>query len=83
MCGCRMHLAFFCICGVLDDFTCGLYDFVFFILNSLLFLLEIFDLCCVMNRLAYLRLRGIALLDLFDLSFNSVSGLMARCLGIC
>jgi len=30
VCGCRMHLAFFCVCGVLDDFSCGVYDFCFF-----------------------------------------------------
>jgi len=77
-----MHLAFFCVCGVLDDFSCGIFDFLFFVLNSVLFLLELFDICCLMNRIAYIRLRGIALLDYFDVCLNSVSGLLARGVGM-
>jgi len=73
---------FFCVCGVLDDFGCGVYDFLFFLIFSVLFLLEIFDLVCLMNRIAYLRLRGIALVDVFDVLFGSVSGVVARGCGL-
>ena len=82
ICGVRMHVAFFCICGVLDDFTCGLLDFLIFLCFSLVFLCELFDVVCVMNRIAYIRLRGIALFDIFDVCFNSISGLISRSVGL-
>jgi len=77
-----MHLAFFVVCGVLDDFVIGLIDFLFFMLNSLIFLLDVFDIVVLMNRIAYVRLRGIALVDIFDIVFNSISGLLARGCGL-
>lgn len=82
MCGCRMHVAFFCICGVFEDLSCGLIDFLLLLLTSLIFLCEMFDFVCVNNRLGYVRLRGIALLDIFDVMFNSISGCVLRSVGL-
>lgn len=59
-----MHVAFICLCGVLDDLSFGLLDYVLFCLLSCLFLIEIFDLLLLNNRISYLRLRGISLLCL-------------------
>jgi len=61
VCGCRMHLAFICLCGCLDDFTFGLLDFLFFIILTNFFLLDILDLLVCNNRMFYLRLRGLSL----------------------
>jgi NADH:ubiquinone oxidoreductase subunit D len=77
-----MHLAYFCLCGVLDDFSIGLIDFLLFLTYSLIFICELFDIVCISNRIAYIRLRGIALLDIYDVSFNSISGLLARSTGL-
>lgn len=82
LCGCRMHVAFFCVCGVLDDISFGLIDFLLFNVFSLLFLCELFDIVCVNNRIAYCRLRGIALFDVFDVVFNSISGVALRSVGL-
>jgi len=46
------------------------------------FLCDLLDVICVVNRIAYIRLRGIALFDLFDVLFNSISGVIARSVGI-
>jgi NADH-quinone oxidoreductase subunit D len=61
-CGCRMHLAYFCICGVFDDFSFALIDFIVFLCYSSLFLIDLYDIFCFINRICYLRLRGISLL---------------------
>jgi len=42
----------------------------------------VFDIVVLMNRIAYVRLRGIALVDIFDIVFNSISGLLARGCGL-
>jgi len=81
-CGCRMHCAYFCLCGVFDDLSFGLLDFVLFLCFSCLFLLDLYDLLCIMNRISYLRLRGISLLCVWDLLFNSISGVLSRSCGI-
>lgn len=77
-----MHVAFFVICGLLDDFSFGVVDFFLFFLLCLVFVLDVFDVICLMNRIAYCRLRGLALLDCFDIVYNSVSGCMLRCCGL-
>ena len=82
VCGCRMHVAFICLCGCLDDLSFGLLDYVLFVCLSCMFLLELFDLLLLNNRISYLRLRGISLLVLWDLCFNSVSGVLARSVGL-
>jgi len=82
VCGCRMHLAFICLCGCLDDLSFGVLDFIFFIIITCLFLLELFDCLVVNNRLFYLRLRGLSLCNFWDLIFNSLSGLLSRSLGL-
>ena len=61
-CGCRMHCAFICCCGVFDDLSFGLFDFVLFLCFTCLFLLDLYDLLCLNNRISYLRLRGLSLL---------------------
>jgi len=61
-CGCRMHCAYFCLCGVFDDLSFGLLDFILFLCFTCLFLLDLYDLLCINNRISYLRLRGISLL---------------------
>jgi len=80
-CGCRMHLALFCLCGVCDDFSFGVVEFLLFLCLSCMFLLDVFDLFVLNNRIAYCRLRGICLFDLFDVLFNSISGVLLRCVG--
>jgi hypothetical protein len=82
-CGCRMHVAYFCLCGVFDDLSFGLLDFVLFFVCTCLFLLDLYDLLCVNNRISYLRLRGISLLCIWDLCFNSISGVLSRSCGLC
>jgi len=47
-----------------------------------MFVIELFDFLCVNNRIGYLRLRGIGLLDLYDISYNSISGVLARSVGL-
>jgi len=54
VCGCRMHLAFFCLCGVLDDFSFGVVDFLLFLCLSCMFLLDVFDLFVLNNRICLL-----------------------------
>ena len=82
VCGCRMHLAFICLCGCLDDFTFGLLDFLFFIIVTNLFLLDLLDLMVCSNRFFYLRLRGLSLFSFWDICFNSLSGVLARSCGL-
>ena len=82
-CGCRMHVAYFCLCGVFDDLSFGLLDFILFFVCTCLFLLDLYDLLCVNNRICYLRLRGISLLCVWDLCFNSISGVLSRSIGLC
>lgn len=81
-CGCRMHLAFMVLLGLLDDFVYGFIDFLFCCLSSCLFLIDIYDMLLVNNRNFYLRLRGLSVLDLYDLMFLSCSGTMSRSLGM-
>jgi len=80
--GCRMHLAYICLCGVFDDLSFGVLDFVLFLCYSCLFLLDLFDVFCINNRVSYLRLRGISLLCIWDLFFNTISGVLSRSCGI-
>jgi len=82
LCGTRMHLAIFVICGLLDDFCVFFVDFVYlFIINCTIFF-DYLDLFCVCNRLFYLRLRGLSVFDLYDIICFSISGVLSRCTGI-
>jgi len=81
-CGCRMHLAFICILGLLDDFVFGFCDFLLLILLSNMNLLCMLDLLFINNRLFFLRLRGLAIFSLFDIVFNSISGCLSRSCGM-
>lgn len=81
-CGCRMHLAFMCLLGLLDDFVFGFIDFLLMLCISCLFVLDLYDLLFIGNRLLYLRLRGLAFFDVYDLCFNSISGCLSRSLGM-
>lgn len=60
--GVRMHVSFLSIGGVLDDFS-FIYDVLYSILDSSITVCDCFDLMFTTNRVLYLRLRGIALLD--------------------
>jgi len=60
-CGCRLHCAFICLCGLLDDISFGLIDYILFLSVSCIFLVDLYDLFCLNNRISYLRLRGISL----------------------
>lgn len=82
LCGCRMHCAFLLVCGVLDDFCCGFIDYCLFICFGFVFLMDILDCILLLNRLAYIRLRGVAVFDLFDVCCNSISGGVARSVGL-
>lgn len=77
-----MHLAFMVLLGLLDDFIFGFIDFLYCCLISCLFLIDLYDLLIVHNRCFYLRLRGLSLLDLYDIMFLSCSGCLSRSLGI-
>jgi len=65
-CGCRMHLAFMVLLGLLDDFVFGFLDFLLMLLVTIFFLLDIVDLFVLGNRIFYLRLRGLSFFDLLD-----------------
>lgn len=82
-CGTRMHLAFMVIMGVLDDIALNMLDFVYSVLVSSLFTVEIFEQLVINNRLFYMRLRGLALLDVYDISFLGCSGVLSRSVGVC
>lgn len=81
-CGCRMHLAFMCLLGLLDDFCFGFIDFLLMLCISCLFVMDLYDLLFIGNRLVYLRLRGLSFFDVYDLCFNSISGCLSRSLGM-
>lgn len=82
LCGSRMHCAFICLLGCADDFSFGLFDYLLLICVTTTFLLDILDLIIVNNRILFLRLRGLSVFCLWDLCFNSISGCLARSLGI-
>lgn len=77
-----MHLAFMVLLGILDDFVFGFVDFLLLLVISCLFIMDCYDLLFVGNRLFYLRLRGLSFFDLYDLCFNSLSGILSRSLGM-
>jgi len=81
-CGCRMHLAFMVLLGVLDDFAYCCIDFLFGLFSTLSILIDMLDFLCMSNRLFYLRLRGFANIDLYDCFYNSLSGCFVRSLGM-
>lgn len=82
ICGVRMHVAYMTIGGVTDDIFI-LYDTIYSSLETSLLVCECFDLLFSLNRIVYLRLRGVALLDWSDLCFNSLSGILLRSTGFC
>jgi hypothetical protein len=67
--------------GCLDDISFSLLEYILFLVRSNLFLLELFDLVCLNNKIVYLRLRGIGIFDFYDISYNSISGVLARACG--
>jgi len=77
---CIAHILF--LLGCLDDIPFSILEYVVFLIRSNFFLLELLETLCLGNRLLYTRLRGIGLLDIYDISYNSISGLLARCTGI-
>jgi len=77
-----MHVAYICIGGVLDDLSFMILDYINCIVVSVLMLLELLDVVIVNNRIAYLRLRGLCIIDMNDISIYSVSGVMIRCIGV-
>jgi len=82
VCGCRMHCAFICLLGCLDDLSYSIIEYVLFLIKSNIFLLELLEILCVNNRIVYLRLRGVGLFDIYDINYNSISGLLARACGL-
>jgi NADH:ubiquinone oxidoreductase subunit D len=57
-----MHVAFMSIGGVLDDLSM-VYDIIYGCIETSLLMCDLFDALFTNNRILYLRLRGIALLD--------------------
>jgi len=82
VCGVRMHCAYICLVGVLDDFGFGLLDYILIVCCSCFFMLDLFEFSLVNNRLLYLRFRGLSLLDLLDVFCNSISGVLLRSVGL-
>ena len=83
VCGCRMHLAFMVLCGLLDDFFFGFGEFVVVLVLSFCFIIDLLDMFVMSNRLFYLRLRGLHFFDIFDIMFMSLSGVLSRSVGVC
>lgn len=81
-CGCRMHIAFMCLVGLLDDFAFGFCDFLLMLILTILLLIDLYDLLVFGNRMFYMRLRGLSYFDLYDLCFMSLSGVLSRSLGM-
>jgi len=77
-----MHLAFFVLGGLFDDFLFGFYDFCFVLFFSLLLYIDILCFFTTINRIFFVRLRGLAIFFLYDLLFMSLSGVLSRALGI-
>jgi len=77
-----VHLAFLVLVGLLDDFVFGFVDFLYSCIISSLFLIDIYELLILQNRTFYIRLRGLSILDVYDLSFLSCSGVLSRSLGL-
>ncbi|CCW72307.1 unnamed protein product [Phytomonas sp. Hart1] len=82
VCGCRMHLAFMCLLGVLDDFVFGFIDFILLLCISFLSCIDLYDVLFMGNRLFYIRLRGLCFFDCLDLVYCSISGVLARSVGL-
>lgn len=77
-----MHLAFIVLYGVVDDFTYGCFDFFYFVVTTTLFFLDLLDFMLVCNFFFMIRLRGFAILDCYDIFFNSISGVLSRSCGL-
>jgi len=77
--GSRMHVAFLTIGGVISANAPN----ANFLLFSTLSLLDLLELFANNNRICYLRLRGIGIFSFFDTSVLSISGVLARCTGLC
>jgi len=82
VCGVRMHVAFLSVGGVLDDLS-FCYEIIYSSIETSLVMCDIYDLIFTSNRIIYLRLRGIALLDWCDIQYNSISGVLLRAIGFC
>lgn len=82
VCGSRLHLCIFFLLGLFDDLVCFFEDFFFCLIISLFFCLDLFDYFIFNNRIFYTRLRGLGIIDIFDINFLGVSGVLARSSGI-
>ena len=82
ICGSRLHLCVFFLLGLFDDLVCFFEDFFFCLIFSLFFCLDLFDYFVFNNRVFYTRLRGLGVIDIFDINFLVVSGVLARSGGI-
>ena len=82
ICGVRMHVSFICIGGVLDDLIM-LYDVINNSIESSIIICDSYDLLFTNNRIIYVRLRGVALMDWSDIHYNSISGVLLRSTGLC
>jgi len=76
-----MHVAYICVGGVLDDLSFMLIDYIMCVCVSVLIVLDLIDVVILNNRILYLRLRGLCLVDINDICFYSISGVMIRCVG--
>lgn len=82
LCGCRMHLAFCVVYGLFDDLCFGLFDFLFNLLTTMMFFVVLLDFMFVTNFMFYTRLRGLSFLCVYDICFNSCSGVLSRSCGM-
>lgn len=80
--GARIHCAFFVVGGFLDDFFCGLFDFFFCMLLSSVFFCNVLGFFTICNRFFFVRLRGVAIVFLWDVFYVSCSGVFARSCGL-
>jgi len=68
--------------GCVDDVGVAGVEYVYWMVVTNGWVLEMFDWLCVGNRVVYLRLRGIGVLDVYDVQYGSVSGVMGRSTGV-
>jgi NADH-quinone oxidoreductase subunit D len=80
--GVRMHVAYLCIGGLLDDLNVTNIDFLNTITTTTELIWTLIEITVVTNRILYLRLRGLAILDYEDINACGITGILLRATGL-